>query len=434
MQLLPQHFQQQSLRAEGIAACHAAAAHPWFWGIHDVEVDESALSGGTVRVLALNAVLSDGLLIGFEAGSGVSLTLDLAAAVAASAQQAVTVYLAVAPLWRAGRLDARSTRYQSVAGEAIPDLASGEAPESLVLWRPDVKLVTDESKADFVCIPLLRIGLQGGGFARLPYVPPGPRLLPESVLGRKVAALCARVREKCVFLAGRVRLAQQTGHAEDVPEISRQLRSLWARLPETEAALSSRIAHPAQIHLLLAGMAGSLATLDPAAGVPPFAPLRYEELLSGFDEIINWLSGTLERVRMGYRTIPFAHDSAGFWLELPDAADDMQKLVIGLRMPSGSGENAASQWLQRTIIASDTQITTLSRQRMRGLSWQPLDRSSQVSYSVGDDTRLFTLGIHSEWFDPAQRLRIAPSGTSGAVEPWEIVLFVAEQDGQNEHD
>lgn len=428
MQLLPQHFQQLALRAEGVAAHHAAAAHPWFWGVRSVDIDESALSGGTVRVMALNAVLPDGLVVGFEAGSGNTLTLDLAAAVAASARQTVTVYLAVAPLWRAGRLDARSTRYVSVTGEAVPDLASNEAPEALVLWRPELKLVTDDGKADFVCIPLLRVGQQGGGFARVPYIAPGPQLLPESILGRKVATLCARVREKCVFLAGRVRLAQQTGHDEDVPEISRQLRSLWARLPETEAALNSRIAHPAQIHLLLAGMAGSLATLDPAAGVPPFAALDYHELLAGFDEILDWLTVTLERVRMGYRTVAFARDSAGFWLEIPESALLQTRLVIGLRMPSGSSEGAAAQWLQRSIIAAENQISTLSRQRMRGLAWQPLDRSSQVAYSVGDDTRLFVLSTQSEWFDPAQRLRIASSGGSGAVEPWEVVLFVTEQD------
>ena len=428
MQLLPQHFQQNALRAEGIAAWHAAAIHPWFWGVHSVDIDESALSGGTVRVLAINAVMPDGLMVGFEQGSGTALTLDLAAAVAASPRQTVTVYVAVAPLWRAGRLDARSTRYTSVTGEAVPDLASGEAPESLVVWRPELKLVTDDSKADFVCIPLLRIGQQGGGFARMPYIAPGPRLLPESILGRKVATLCARVREKCVFLAGRVRLAQQTGHDEDVPEISRQLRSLWARLPETEAALNSRIAHPAQVHLLLAGMAGSLATLDPAAGVPPFAPLDYNELLAGFDEITDWLIATLERVRMGYRTVPFAHDSVGFWLELPESTTQQPKLIIGLRMPSGSSEGAAAQWLQRSIIAAENHIATLSRQRMRGLAWHPLERSSQVAFSVGDDTRLFALSTQSEWFAPDQHLRIANSGSSGAVEPWEVVLFVQDQD------
>lgn len=32
MQLLPQHFQLQGLRAEVVTALCASAANPWFWG------------------------------------------------------------------------------------------------------------------------------------------------------------------------------------------------------------------------------------------------------------------------------------------------------------------------------------------------------------------------------------------------------------------
>ncbi|WP_432723272.1 type VI secretion system baseplate subunit TssK [Jeongeupia wiesaeckerbachi] len=427
MQLLPQHFQQQSLRAETLAARHAASAHPWFWGVQSVDIDESALRAGVVRVLALEAVLPDGLLVGFDAGMRPTLELDVTALVAASPRHTVTVFVAVAPLWRGGRLDPRGSRYLSVHGEAVPDLAGGETPEPLVLWRPDLRLVTDDTRADLVCIPLLRVEQQGGGFAPLAYVPPTPRLLPESPLGRKVAGLCARVREKCVYLAGRVRAAQQSGRDEEVPELSRQLRSLWSRLPEIEAALASRIAHPAQVHLLLAGMAGAVATLDPAAGVPAFRPLEYSELLAGYDELIGWLETALGRVKTSYRTIPFARDAAGFWLDLADRPVSASP-TLGLRMASGSGEQGAIAWLKQAIIASDSHVATLFRQRMHGLPWQEMDPAAALSYSVPGDMRLVVLDTDSEWFDRGARLRLTgPAGTSLAA-PWEIVLFVPAED------
>ncbi|GHD56218.1 type VI secretion protein [Jeongeupia chitinilytica] len=427
MQLLPQHFQQQSLRAESLAARHAASAHPWFWGVHAVEIDESALRAGVVRILALEAVLPDGLLIGFDAGSRPSLELDVGALIAASSRHAEMVFVAVAPLWRGGRLDPRGSRFVSVHGEAVPDLAGGESPEALMLWRPDVRLVTEDTRADLVCIPLLRIEQQGGGFASLPYVAPTPRLLPESLLGRKVAGLCARVREKCVYLSGRVRAAQQAGRDEELPELSRQLRSLWSRLPEIEAALSSRIAHPAQLHQLLAGMAGAVATLDPAAGVPAFRPLDYCELLGCFEELTNWLESALDRVKTGYRTIPFARDAVGFWLDLaewPLAA----KPIIGLRMPNGSGEHDASAWLQQSIVASDAYVATLFKQRMRGLAWQPMDQSAASSYSVPGDMRLVVLDTDSEWFDRGARLRLTGPAGNAIPAPWEVVLFVPAEE------
>ncbi|AOY01846.1 type VI secretion system baseplate subunit TssK [Jeongeupia sp. USM3] len=425
MQLLPQHFQQQSLRAETLAARHAAAAHPWFWGVQSVDIDESALRAGIVRVQALEAVLPDGLPVGFDAGVRPALELDVTDQIAASTRHAVTVFVAVAPLWRGGRLDPRGSRYLSVHGEAVPDLAGGETPEPLVLWRPDLRLVTDDTRADLVCIPLLRVEQQGGGFAPLPYVPPTPRLQPESPLGRKVAGLCARVREKCVYLAGRVRAAQQAGRDEEVPELSRQLRSLWSRLPEVEAALSSRIAHPAQVHLLLAGMAGAVATLDPAAGVPAFRPLEYGELLAGYDELIGWLDTALGRVKTSYRTVPFARDAAGFWLDLADLPVSAAP-TLGVRMPGG--EQGAIAWLQQAIIASDGHVATLVRQRMRGLSWQALDQGASLSYSVPGDMHLVVLDTDSEWFDRGARLRLTGAAGATLPAPWEVVLFLPAED------
>ena len=46
MQLLPQHFQLQGLRAEALGAHLAQACNPWFWGVSHMEFDPSALSAG----------------------------------------------------------------------------------------------------------------------------------------------------------------------------------------------------------------------------------------------------------------------------------------------------------------------------------------------------------------------------------------------------
>jgi type VI secretion system protein ImpJ len=424
MHLLPQHFQLQGLRAETLAARQASATRPWFWGIDLLEVDEAALSTGRVRITALDALMPDGLPVGFDAAGRGALELDVVEAIDASPQSMTTVYLAIAPLYRAGQLASLGGRFVSVQGDPVPDLASGQFPEPINVWRPDLHLVCESNKADSVCLPLLRIGKQGGGYARIPYVAPTPKVLPESPLGHKVAALCARTREKCMYLAGRLRQAQQAGNAEDAQEIGRLLAALWARLPEVEAALGSRVADPATLHRLLNGMAGTFCTLNLVAGVPAFKPLAYEELLEGFGQVLDWLNATLDLVRAGYRSLAFARDTQGFWIDLPAREVTWQRLVIGLRMPAGAGERAAGQWLENAIIASQPHIPTLARQRMHGMPQQPLSRSEQIAYSVSEDTRLFALQADTEWFDPGQRLRIlVPGGVTG-TEPWEVVLFV----------
>lgn len=164
-------------------------------GVAELEVDPTALSTGLVRIQALEAILPDGLPISVQPGGGKVLEFDVGPAVAASANASVTVYLAVNPLGRSGQVLPLNGRLQSHLAEAVPDLASGEHPEPILVWRPNLRLVTDSDRADSICLPLLRISNEGGGFVRQPYVPPMGLILPESDLGQMVSALCARGRE-----------------------------------------------------------------------------------------------------------------------------------------------------------------------------------------------------------------------------------------------
>ncbi|MBC3383083.1 type VI secretion system baseplate subunit TssK [Pseudomonas sp. Z1-12] len=425
MQLLPQHFQLQGLRAEALAAHFAGACNPWFWGVSQLEVDPSALSAGQVRLLQLQGTLPDGLPVNLQAGVGPTLELDISEAIDKTDDATVTVYLAVSPLWRAGQLLPLKGRMQSVVGEALPDLTSGEFPESITVWRPNPRLCTQLSKADSICLPLLRIRKEGGGFWRVPYTPPTPVLLPESVLGRRVAGVCARAREKCMFLAGRLRQAQAAGNQDDAMEIRRQLTALWARLPEVEGALTTRVATPQALYGLLLGLAGSWSALDPLAGVPAFAPLDFLELQRGYEPLLDWLETTLELVRAGYRSLAFERNEQVFSIQLPDDQPD-QRLVIGLRMPNGASEQAAADWLRGAIIASARHVPLLSRQRMSGLPHQAMSRNEQVAYSVGDDTRLFVVAASGQWFDGQLPLHIVAPASAQASSPWQVVLFVAQ--------
>ncbi|KPE26496.1 type VI secretion system baseplate subunit TssK, partial [Pseudomonas aeruginosa] len=146
-----------------------------------------------------------------------------------------------------------------------------------------------DGKADSVCLPLLRVAKEGGAYVSLPYVPPTPLILPESPLGRRVQSLCARAREKALFLGGRLRLAQQAGNQDDAVEVRRQLAALWTRLPEVEGLLASRAASPLALHGSLLGLAGAWAALDPLAGVPAFEALDFLDLRRGYEPLLDWL-------------------------------------------------------------------------------------------------------------------------------------------------
>src|SRR5258708_40106110 len=96
-----------------------------------------------------------------------------------------------------------------------------------------------------------------------------------------------RTREKCVFLSGRLDAARRAGENQDAEHIARQLGALWMRLPEIEATLNARSAHPLDLYCKLAGMAGALARLQPGRGGADLPGIRLAAAVRFFETPIN---------------------------------------------------------------------------------------------------------------------------------------------------
>ena len=74
MLLRPHHFQQATLRQESLLYYHAALIAPFHWGVRHLKIDEVLLVDGGFRVLELEAVMPDGLVVSHPAAEGADLT------------------------------------------------------------------------------------------------------------------------------------------------------------------------------------------------------------------------------------------------------------------------------------------------------------------------------------------------------------------------
>lgn len=427
MHLLPQHFQLQSLRAETLSARLAEAAHPWYWGVRSLQVDSLALSGATLHVTDLDAIMPDGLVVDFDPRLDQDFPLQLKLTPEDFADQdSLLIYLAVDPLTRNDELEPLKGRLRDSNISEMRDLNSARVEanvDRVTVWRPRLRLARYEDLLDAKRLPLVRLGFEDQTIRLMPYTPPCPTLLHDSPLNAQIGDLCLLVRRKCEFLAGRLKQSQDSGNTLESAELRMQLSALWARLPELQANLETGVAHPATLYLQLVGLAGALASLQPEQGVPAFAPLHYEDLQSGFDKVLEWLNERLNGIRVGYRRRSFQYKDKHFFIELQDRSSPEQQLVIGLRMPSGTTTQAAREWLERAIIASRPQLPSLSRQRQHGLKFTALERNEQVAYGVGEEIRLFKLQARGEWFVPDTDLCLFVPPGSGWVDPADILIF-----------
>ena len=95
MLLAPQHFQQSNLRSEELLSYHMASTAPFYWGIRRLKIDPVLLVGGVLRVLDLEAVMPDGLIVVHEHEQDGPLEIDISGCVEEIRLAPLTIHLAV---------------------------------------------------------------------------------------------------------------------------------------------------------------------------------------------------------------------------------------------------------------------------------------------------------------------------------------------------
>ena len=98
MLLAPQHLQQLSQRNESLVHYYLHTIAPFFWGARQLEIDQKLLTTGVFRVLKLEGVMPDGLVVSHRSEGGPDLQVSLQNV----QHQPVTIHLVVpaAVQWR----------------------------------------------------------------------------------------------------------------------------------------------------------------------------------------------------------------------------------------------------------------------------------------------------------------------------------------------
>src|SRR5215213_9971263 len=112
--LTPQHFQQMSSRHEALVQYGTSLIAPFSWGVRRFKHDNVGLPAGKLKVLELEAVMPDGLVVVHglhQSGRDGVLEVDLSAQAESIGTRGVLVQLAVAAQQN-GHSNGDSVRYE----------------------------------------------------------------------------------------------------------------------------------------------------------------------------------------------------------------------------------------------------------------------------------------------------------------------------------
>ncbi|MFL6446757.1 MAG: type VI secretion system baseplate subunit TssK [Bryobacteraceae bacterium] len=376
MLLMPQHFQQMATRYEGLIQSAVASASPYAWGLLRFEYDRSALVGGMLRVLQLEAIMKDGLAIRAGSEMGVDLDINLKGFADQMRAAPVTIYLTV-PAQRTLSTRGDLARYISHEGEAVPDEATGEDAVSIPTLRPRVALwAGDLPPARYDSLPLMRVQAQNEAFQEHEYVPACLTVSLVSGLGKACSESLAAVRAKSYVLADELRSQSLQKGELGAADVRTKVLALATGLPGPEAVLHSERSHPFTLYLLMCQLAGHMASITSGMVPPQFPPYRHEDLSRTFEPVLGFIRlAAAEALVESWTTVPFRAVDGRFEAGPSSAVDqalaanttlDFPAIVLGLRAAPGVPTEAVLRWGEGSVIATTSLMPTLLSNRVSG--------------------------------------------------------------------
>jgi len=426
MLLTPQHFQQFVARGELLSQFLFTQSCPLGWGLLNLKIDETALGAGLVRILNIEAILPDGLLVLAGSERGVELEFDLQKA----EQDPTRIYLAVP---REQDLYQRSdySRYEAVVNNGMSlDDVSGAESVAIPRIRPRVRLVSGDSEIRAMTVlPLIEFAREGSICKPTEYIPSLMRVRSGSAVAELCAPVRKMVRDKATGLA--MRMGVKAKQADMFTLL--QVQSLVASLPLLEAMLNSEQAHPYQVYLALCSMAGNVAFLSHSRIPPIFPAYDHQDLLPTFEAVLgfirqslseglieNWVGRELKLTSgpgaKSFELAPTLEQAMG---ENADLSAPFHGLM--LRAAPGIQPESLVDWGETCLLASEDQIAEIEMSRTLGATLERVEAIDDLLPMPG--CILMRVTNDSGWIVPNKKL-VVKSARQEMYTPDSVTLFV----------
>jgi type VI secretion system protein ImpJ len=425
MLLAPQHFQQLSLRHDELLHYHLTTIAPFYWGIHRFKVDSNLLIEGTLRVVELEAVMPDGIVVSRLGQEESDLEMDLSPFTEEMKQRDLTVHLAV-PAKRVGSASTKGelARYDSVEGQPVVDENTGESELSIPSLKPRLSLIlTDTPPQKYSTFPLLKVAYKNETYIMTDYIPPTLTIPTKSAIGEICASVAYRLREKAIFLSERVRSPSSAMRGALLLETKSMIQSLVSELPHFEAVLNTGVSHPYTLYLSLCSLVGQLAAVGYGLIPPVLEPYDHNNIRESFEQAKAFIFRMIdEGILETHTPVPFEFEDGTFGLKLEEGWIT-QTLIIGVRARAGMTEKDVLGWIDESLIGSGPKIESMKKKRILGASRKKIEGDKELI--PARDVVLFSVKAERQFIEPNEVLQVFnTSDPAGKRSPAEIVLYV----------
>jgi type VI secretion system protein ImpJ len=420
MLLGPQHLQQLSRRSESLVHYYLHSIAPFFWGVRRLEIDEGLLKTGIFRVIKLEAVMPDGLVVSYPSGCKEELQLQLD-----KATHPTTIYLAV-PARAALATRGDLPRYASVEGEEVVDESSGDGKVAIPRLKPQLRLLSGEvPSAKFVSFPLAEYQQRDQAFVLTDFLPP-TTIVPEgSVIWEMCSQTIDKIREHALFLSEQMQSPGSAGRDNLLLQARTQIQCLVTGLPHFEAVLKTRSSHPFDLYKAFCLLAGNLAGLGHGLVPPPLGPYRHDDIHATFTEIANYAFEVMkEGIPREYtlRYFQAADKQEHAFSLLFEEEWQGRPIFLAMRGQAGMSEKDVVTWGEKCCIGSQSVMESIRDKRILGPARELIQRYESLVPPRG--VIMFKLTYDPRFIKLGEPLLLVNQGIEARMDPAEVILYV----------
>jgi type VI secretion system protein ImpJ len=422
MLLSPQHFQQMELRNAQVLKYHLQRLTPFYWGIHHLKLDPVVLSAGLIRVLEIDAVMPDGLIVNRHTDFNDPLELDLTPFKEELSKGPITIYLVVPErTLTTSPVIGEWPRYTSTDGAEVMDDNTSDNVIRIPRLLPKVGLMVGSvPPARYEYIPIARATFRDETYLLTPFVPPCFIIHSNSPIADRCALLSMKMREKASYLSGKWQ--GQIG-TDLMQETEMLLRPLAESLPLLEAIVGTGKSHPYELYLTLCTIAGYLSTLRLSHVVPSFPPYRHNEILNSLVPILDWMDRITNTIEQTYTIIPFLQNDRLYYHKLSSTWTE-KSLLVGVRIPSTMDPSEMTEWVRECVIASESHLETARLRRVTGAARQIIEGDELADLMPGSGLQLYRIQMDPHYIKAGENLMIFHASDQPNKRPAGIVLYV----------
>ncbi len=427
MLLRPEHFQQADRRQEQLQHFLLSKALPFYWGVSHLRVDDVLISSGTFRILEMDAIMPDGMVVGVNAEDGDHLELDLSAyAKEFKKKKSLYIYVAVSEFRSdAASVTAEFPRYESTESGFVVNQNTGEEAPRFPCLKPHVVLMAgEEPSGRFVYFPIAKVSQEKTNFVLEPFMAPCLSVSSASRLGSLCLSMSNKVRNKATFLADQIRNDQGSILSQ---ESRGHIRAMMASLLPFESLFQTEQAHPYELYLSLCSIAGEMSALRESEVPPAFSPYNHNRIMMSFKEVFAYIDYCLEALQEGYTIVSFAQDDRVFKADL-QRSWMTDKLTIGLKGSSQMLEKDLMNWATSAVIATKDFVEGIRDKRILGAGRSLLSGSKKLKLMPSKDMILLEVIYDKSFINPDAELQIFNVGDTPLKRPREIVMYVPKED------